>query len=282
VLDGHDSMLLLRTQLEETGGKRMWPIEEGGRIMGSRLPIVQAPPALVPSVRGDVSLLGEQQRARHEGFRVALVSMPFQSNKTPSIQLGLLTAISESHGFPTDTFHLALDFAHRVGHTLYENLALTLRRMMGGWFFSKEAFGVDPPDRDWRFVDDFPADAAMQLGRGPTAELSVKDRLTILRIRNEVIPVYLNALMTDINWGQYSAIGFSCVFQQTTASVALADSDFRGHEKVSYALDGPIARLYKVASERPMVAARAIATAGATNRRAVSCRRSTSSARAAL
>jgi len=45
-------------------------------------------------------------------FRVALVSMPFGTDAAdPSIQLGLLRAIAEEAGFPTDTYHLYLDLA---------------------------------------------------------------------------------------------------------------------------------------------------------------------------
>ena len=44
-------------------------------------------------------------------FRVALVCMPFATALVPSIQVGLLTAIAEQAGFPTDAYHLNLNLA---------------------------------------------------------------------------------------------------------------------------------------------------------------------------
>ena len=193
-----------------------------------RLPVVNDAAIKGPTLtaRGNLALLDEPTRNARRGFRVALVSMPFQWVRTPSIQLGLLSAIAESHGFPTQTFHLGLDCANRVGYSLYEELSQVRRRIMGDWFFSNEAFPEDAPDRDARFLDDFADDAAMQLGkeasRASSAYGALRNRLTILRIRNEVIPAYLHAMATEIDWGQYSVVGFSCVFQQTVASIALA------------------------------------------------------------
>lgn len=49
-------------------------------------------------------------------FRVALVGMPFGTDPgVPSIQLGLLQAIAERAGFPTETYHLYVDLAQRLG-----------------------------------------------------------------------------------------------------------------------------------------------------------------------
>jgi ribosomal peptide maturation radical SAM protein 1 len=150
--------------------------------------------------------------------------MPFQSIRTPSIQLGLLRAISESHGFLTDAFHLSLDFARRVGYSFYEELAQMRRRLIGEWLFSNEAFREEAPDRDARLLQDFAADVAAQIGssaiQSPTA--AVRDRLTLLQIRNEVIPAYLDAMMAETDWGKFRVVGFISVFQQTAASIALA------------------------------------------------------------
>jgi ribosomal peptide maturation radical SAM protein 1 len=210
--------------------------------MTTHLPVVGAKPtrpALVPGARGDISQLTPEQRARRRSFGVALVSMPFQSNFTPSIQLGLLAAIADSHGFPTETFHLALELSQRVGHRLYESLALTLTRRMGEWFFSNEAFDQESPDRDGRFLDDFPAEAAMQLGKRSANGLESADRELILRIRNEIIPAYLDAMMADIDWGSFCVVGFSTVFQQTTSSIALARRIKQSYPHVEIVFGGP-------------------------------------------
>ena len=78
---------------------------------------------------------------------MALVSMPFISIIRPSIQLGLLKALAESHGFPVRTFHLNLELAHGMSQEMYEAISEYGRQFVGDWLFSKEAFGSQAPDR---------------------------------------------------------------------------------------------------------------------------------------
>jgi ribosomal peptide maturation radical SAM protein 1 len=194
-----------------------------------KLPVYQSSNArtpYVPAARGDVSTLSERQRSLRAKFRVALVSMPFQWVRTPSIQIGLLSAVCESHGFPTETFHLTLEFAARVGMDVYHELSTVRSMVMGDWFFSKEAFRGDAPDQDARFLTDFAAEVAEQFGKDAaeagSATLALRTRLAALRIRNEVVPAFLSSMMSEIDWSQYQVVGFSSVFQQTAASMALA------------------------------------------------------------
>ena len=58
-------------------------------------------------------------------MRTVLVSMPFMGLDRPSIQLGLLKAIGEEHGFAVRTLHANLDFAARIGADYYRTLADT-------------------------------------------------------------------------------------------------------------------------------------------------------------
>ena len=152
--------------------------------------------------------------------------MPFQSATSPSLQLGLLRAISESHGFPTSTFHLNLELAQRVDFAIYEELCQMRGRMTGDWLFSVAAFRDEAPDLDARFVTDFPDEIAAQFGdiggRRRSALTDTRHRRTLLRIRNEIVPAYLDAMMQDIDWSSFRVVGFSSVFQQTVSSIALA------------------------------------------------------------
>ena len=152
--------------------------------------------------------------------------MPFFSAKSPSLQLGLLSAIGESHGFPTSTFHLNLELAQRIDFAIYEELCQMRGRMTGDWLFSVAAFREDAPDRAGRFVADFPDEVAAQLGdasgRARSPVVDTRHRRMLLRIRNEIIPAYLDAMMREIDWSSFRVVGFSSVFQQTVASIALA------------------------------------------------------------
>src|ERR1700734_540139 len=88
--------------------------------------------------------------------RALLISMPFYSVRTPSPQLGLLSAIGRSHGFRVDTLHLNLEFAARVGRNFYEELCAHRGPEVGNWLFALAAFGDEAPDRDGLFLQNFP------------------------------------------------------------------------------------------------------------------------------
>jgi ribosomal peptide maturation radical SAM protein 1 len=141
-----------------------------------------------------------------------IVSMPFQQVDRPSIQLGLLKAIGDAHGFPVRTLHANLDFATRIGLDHYRLLAEHRGRQLGDWLFSVAAFGEAAPDPNGDLLD--------ELG----AELSYLDctRERLLAIREHDVPEYLDALLDEFAGVQL--VGFSSTFQQNTASFALARS----------------------------------------------------------
>lgn len=134
--------------------------------------------------------------------------MPFMGLDRPSIQLGLLRAIGAAHGFEVRTLHANLDFAARIGASRYRALADARGPLIGDWLFSAEAFGGRAPDPAGRFLD--------ELGTAPDE----RDRL--LRIRAEDVPALLDDLIDGYPWAETQVVGFTCTFQQNTASFALA------------------------------------------------------------
>jgi ribosomal peptide maturation radical SAM protein 1 len=153
---------------------------------------------------------------RRRDWPVALVAMPFITPFRPSLQLGLLKAIALRAGFPTETFHLHLDFAQQIETRVYGPIGEIRGRLFGDWLFSREAFGPRAPDPGYRFVDDFAADLTTQLGE---AHLS---REQIVELRERTIPTYLDELLETVPWGRFRCVGFTCTFQQSAASFALA------------------------------------------------------------
>jgi len=107
------------------------------------LNVANAKPAC--SVVGDVATLPTAARRARGSWPVALVSMPFVSASRPSLQLGLLKPLAESHGFPARTLHLNLDFAKQIGVELYELLCEHRGLQLGDWLFSIAAFGDAAP-----------------------------------------------------------------------------------------------------------------------------------------
>jgi ribosomal peptide maturation radical SAM protein 1 len=154
-----------------------------------------------------------EQRA---AWPVVLVSMPFMHLDRPSIQLGLLKAVGEAHGFPVRTLHANLDFAARIGPDYYRALAEQRGRLVGDWLFSLEAFGDAAPDREARLPAEFGAELGYLAGPSGT----VRDRL--LRTREHDVPAFLDALLAGFPWHEVRIVGFSSTFQQNAASFALA------------------------------------------------------------
>ena len=152
-------------------------------------------------------------------MRTVLVTMPFMGLDRPSIQLGLLKAIGEEHGFAVQTLHANLDFAALIGAEHYRALAETRGPLVGEWLFSVAAFGAEAPDPDGRLLDEC-ADELSKLAPNSGAWAQVRQRL--LRTREHDVPALLDSLVESYTWPGVRVVGFSCTFQQTVASFALA------------------------------------------------------------
>jgi hypothetical protein len=162
------------------------------------------------------SFLGPSAHLAAKSWPVALISAPFASLSSPSIQLGLLKAVAEQYGFPVTSFHLYLDFAKYISRSEYTKIADSGPLLVGEWLFSVEAFGDEAPDAAEALLsgrlseyDKFLADPNL----GPT-------RLSDMR--RHIIPAYLNEVAASIDWREFKLVGFSSTFQQTTASIAFA------------------------------------------------------------
>lgn len=185
-----------------------------------------------PGVQGDVTRLDAETRRSRASFRVALVTMPFVSMTRPSIQLGLLKAIGESHGFTVTTHHLNLDFAVQVGPAAYEHLCRHRGRLVGEWLFSLAAFGDRAPDLEDRFLEDLLPGADGQRAGAPESPERLRS------IRRDVVPRYLDGLIDAIPWGELRVVGFTSTFQQNTASFALARRIKERHPGVTLIFGG--------------------------------------------
>src|SRR5208283_801005 len=118
-------------------------------------------------------------------FRVALVSLPFGPDAaTPSPQLGLLRAIAEEAGFATDTYHLYLDLAARIGPEVYSNLCKYRGQVTSEWLFTVAAFGAQAQDSDEEYFRAFPGAVEWFKERG-------KDASYLSSLRHAILPQYI-------------------------------------------------------------------------------------------
>ena len=88
--------------------------------------------------------------------RTLLISMPFYSVRTPSLQLGLLCAIGKAHEFTVEALHLNLDFAVQVGRDLMRSFASTAARSWATGFLRQRRSAKKRPIGMGDFLTTFP------------------------------------------------------------------------------------------------------------------------------
>ena len=147
-------------------------------------------------------------------MRVMLVSMPFANLRWGSLALGLLKSALQEHGVGCDVAYLNFDLAERIGLELYHWIADSFAFVLGGErLFARELFGSQLPDDD-RYWQEVLAEADSRLGH--------QEREDYLRVAGEVRP-FLDDCARAIDWSHYAVVGFTASFQQTLASLCLAD-----------------------------------------------------------
>lgn len=147
--------------------------------------------------------------------RVAFVYLPFGACYKPAIGISLLKSALKQQGISADIYYLNLKLAEMVGAEVYDKIACSLpgSLLVGEWLFAPALFGSNP-EADRRYVEEF-------LWNDPSEIFSPSIVYTLLRIR-DMIPAYLDACFSGIDWSAYSLVGFSTLFQQQCASLALA------------------------------------------------------------
>jgi len=175
---------------------------------------------------------------------VLLVSMPFGSLCDPSIALGLLKAGLNRAGISCAVRYFTFPFAATIGEQLYSDLAKGKPRttaMLGEWLFAEALWGPGrldsdayveevlrkrgrgsrsdhfavPPDRDW-------FDAGMGANSGVPADRLREEFIeTVFRARAAVAS-FLDGCVDEVVRRRPRILGFTSVFQQQIASLALA------------------------------------------------------------
>lgn len=161
--------------------------------------------------------------------RVLLVSMPFGALERPALSLGILQAHCRRLGVPCETRYLTFAFAERVGTGDYlwvcsDDVPYTT--FAGDWLFAEALYGARP------YADAAYIDEVLQR----TWRLTDADLTRLQRLRVHVEPFLDDCL--QIAWGDYTLVGFTSVFQQNIASLALAARVKQAHPEITIAFGG--------------------------------------------
>lgn len=162
--------------------------------------------------------------------RVLLISMPFGALERPALSLGLIQAHCQRLDVPCETRYLTFAFAERIGLDNYLWLCsreVPYTAFVGDWLFTEALYGRRPyadaayfdevVRRTWRLAD------------------SVCARL--LLIRQQVEP-FLDDCLQTIPWTDHTLVGFTSVFQQNIASLALAARVKQHYPDITIAFGG--------------------------------------------
>lgn len=140
-------------------------------------------------------------------YRVALVSMPFAAIDYPSLALGLFKSRLEGDGIPCDLHYLNLTFAEMIGYNSYSGLVTQPPAYFAAeQLFAESAFGaMIPPDQ--AYYDEAQLDASM--------------RQQMQTLKGFVEP-FLARCLSEVDWSRYDIVGFTSLFEQNLATLALA------------------------------------------------------------
>jgi ribosomal peptide maturation radical SAM protein 1 len=149
--------------------------------------------------------------------------MPFADILSPSIGLSLLKAELAAQGMSASVRYFSIKFAELVGQTFYGGICTeskpSIQDLAGEWIFSGSLFGPSP--REEEYVDQILRKRA--LGPDDEAELLASPALIarILGARRRA-DSFLQTCLEDVLRAQPKLVGFTSMFQQHVASLALA------------------------------------------------------------
>jgi ribosomal peptide maturation radical SAM protein 1 len=160
--------------------------------------------------------------------RVLLISMPFGAVERPSLALGLLQAHCAAERVTCETQYLNLAFAERIGIGDYLWVCNTVpyTAFAGDWLFSAALYGDDSATHD--YID--------TVLRGLWHQ-SAADVERLLRVRR-LVADFLADCLEGIRWTDYTIVGFTSVFQQNIASLALSRMVAERHPKLMIVFGG--------------------------------------------
>ena len=162
------------------------------------------------------------------------LSMPFGLPYMPSLGLSLLKAGLATRGIAADIRYLGMTFAQTIGYPFYQRLAHGGSSDLGDWIFYRALYG--PPsasqiERFWQlqFADGSPRGMA-------TSFEALQERVAQAQVR---ACEFIDHCLHEIDWAQYRMVGFTTMFQQNLASLALAGRIKEMHPDVQILFGGP-------------------------------------------
>lgn len=151
---------------------------------------------------------------------VALVSMPWTTLTEPSLGLGILKAVLNEHAIAARVWHLNVDLLRHMRAESYYAVANVFA--LNDFLFS-HAVAPEMTTRQLRLLRTA-SKRLLSLGVIDASRWKGEDGVIeqLLALRNRTIPLWLDECADRIVADGATLVGFTCMFDQTIASVALA------------------------------------------------------------
>jgi len=157
------------------------------------------------------------------GARVALVDMPFAGYRQPSLAFGLLAAVLRERDAEVAVIDATLDFAAMVTPEVYDVIAgwqaqdLLGERVFAG-LTSRPPVTTDEDHAREVLAGGHPAHDIIHFGKPPLAQV-----LRALHEARRQAPALLDGCLAELVSLRPHVVGFTVMFAQLTASLALAE-----------------------------------------------------------
>lgn len=169
---------------------------------------------------------------------VFFIVMPFAPVESPSIGVSLLKSGLTKMGVECRIYYANLDFAEKVGLGIYQYIA-ERTVLEGEWIFSNGVFGPIRNTREARLILE-------ERYRSAGVDKETFDLIyaQLLSVQLEAV-AFVNEFARTVKAGSTDIVGFTCTYNQTCASLAVARELKERNPSVTIVLGG-------VNCERPM------------------------------
>lgn len=165
--------------------------------------------------------------------RVLLIIMPWAQADNPSIQMGILKSSLLKKGIESDVAYENIFFSKKIGHDLYANLAFTPSfSLLNEWLFNK----LIRDNSEKKFLEDIEYFSylkehflqqeqliGIECGSNLLTDALGQEYLErLIFMRDRAIPEFIEESFSRIDFSIYDIVGFTCTFNQTIPSIALA------------------------------------------------------------
>lgn len=158
------------------------------------------------------------------GMRASLVSMPFGMIFSPSIAIGLLHGVATRRNWDVDTHYFNVTFASQVGVGFYHDIAAKIptHSLVGEWIFAA-CFTQEGMSDSEEFINEIVAPLFLQKEQGSIALNTAPEQFVEkLRFARSIAPEFVRQCASTVVATSPSIVGVTSVFQQHSASIALA------------------------------------------------------------